>query len=276
MSLRLFAFSACVGLASMVEAQPQRVVSMNLCTDQLAMMLAAPGQLMSVSYLARDARASSMADQAMDYEVNHGLAEEIYLSRPDLVIAGRYSTFATVDMLRRLEVPVAVIEPARSLEDVRARIAEMGRILGRDEVARALIQKYDAGLAALAEPASDGPSAAIYSARGWTSGAQTLSGQILEAAGLQNIAVELGLHAGGVLPLEQLALAEPDVVITAQPYPGHSRAEEFQNHPVIQSLRARAGEAVMSDRDWICGTPYVLRAIEDLAAARLAMKDQSK
>jgi iron complex transport system substrate-binding protein len=217
-----------------------------------------------------------MAAQAMAYGVNHGLAEEIYLSQPDLVIAGRYSTFATVDMLRRLGVPVAVIEPARSLEDVRARITEMGAILGREEAANALIQQYDAGLAALAEPAPDGPRVAIYSARGWTSGAQTLSGQILEAAGLQNIAVELGLHAGGVLPMEQLALADPDMVITAQPYPGHSRAEEFQNHPVIESLRAGAGAAVMSDRDWICGTPYVLRAIEDLAAARLAIKDQSK
>jgi iron complex transport system substrate-binding protein len=276
MSLRLLAFSACVGLAGMVEAQPQRVVSMNLCTDQLAMMLAAPDQLMSVSYLARDARASSMADQAMDYGVNHGLAEEIYLSQPDLVIAGRYSTFATVDMLRRLGVPVAVIEPARSLKDVRERIAEMGRILGRDEAAEALVQKFDAGLAALADPAPGGPRAAIYSARGWTSGARTLSGQILEAAGLRNIAVELGLHAGGVLPMEQLALADPDMVITAQPYPGHSRAEEFQTHPVIESLRARSGEAVMSDRDWICGTPFVLRAIEDLAAARLAMEDPGK
>ncbi|MGA0716208.1 MAG: ABC transporter substrate-binding protein, partial [Gemmobacter sp.] len=30
-------------------APPGRVVSINLCTDQLAMMLAAPGQLVSVS-----------------------------------------------------------------------------------------------------------------------------------------------------------------------------------------------------------------------------------
>ena len=34
--------------------QPQRVVSMNLCTDQLAMLIARPGQLHSVSHLASD------------------------------------------------------------------------------------------------------------------------------------------------------------------------------------------------------------------------------
>ena len=40
---------------------PARVVSMNLCTDQLAMLLAAPGQLLSVSKLARDPMSSAMA-----------------------------------------------------------------------------------------------------------------------------------------------------------------------------------------------------------------------
>mgnify|MGYP006999250795 CR=1 FL=1 len=44
---------------------PARVVSMNLCTDQLAMALAAPGQLISVSYIARDPRASAMAEEAL-------------------------------------------------------------------------------------------------------------------------------------------------------------------------------------------------------------------
>lgn len=276
MSLRLIALSAFLGLTSLVEAQPQRVISMNLCTDQLAMMLAAPGQLLSVSYLARDPRASAMAAEAMDHGVNHGLAEEIYLQHPDLVIAGRFSTLATVDMLRRLQVPVVVFEPARSLEDVRHRILRMGDVLGRQDAARQMVQDYEAGLAALAEREHDGPRTALYSARGWTSSAQTLSGQIMDAAGLRNIAVELGMDAGGVLPLEQLALSDPDMVITAQPYPGHSRAEEFQRHPVIEALRSKAGQAVMSDRDWVCGTPYVLRAIEELVDARQKMEARSQ
>ena len=82
-----------VGMASGAAAErPQRVVSMNLCTDQLAMLLAAPGQLISVSYLAQDARSSAMAEAAQGFEMNHGLAEEIAFLRPDLVLAGRYTT----------------------------------------------------------------------------------------------------------------------------------------------------------------------------------------
>ena len=54
-----------LALAGPVAAQPpQRVVSMNLCTDQLAMMLAGPGQLISVSHLGHDPAVSPMAAQA--------------------------------------------------------------------------------------------------------------------------------------------------------------------------------------------------------------------
>lgn len=97
--------AACLagGLAVCAKAEPpQRVLSMNLCTDQLAMLLAAPGQLISVSYLAQDPRASVMAEEAMTYDVNHGLAEEIFLLQPDLVLAGSFTTPATTALLRRL------------------------------------------------------------------------------------------------------------------------------------------------------------------------------
>lgn len=247
---------------------PQRVVSMNLCTDQLAMLLAAPDQLLSVSYLASDPRGSAMAEEAKAYTVNHGLAEEIYLLEPDLVIAGSFSTRATVDMLRRLGIPVVVMDPAYSLGDVRQRIKEMGAALHQEAAADAMIAHFNARLAALIEDVRMRPRAALYSANGYTQGARSLSGEIMEAAGLANLATELGLPNGGILPMEQLALSDPDLLIIGRPYPGASRAEAIYEHPVIEALRAGSPAALMSDRDWICGTPYVLRAIEELAADR--------
>ena len=68
-----------------VAAPPERVVSMNLCTDQLAMMLAAPGQLVSVSHLASEVQSSSMVEEARAYPMNRGQVEQVFLMRPDLV-----------------------------------------------------------------------------------------------------------------------------------------------------------------------------------------------
>lgn len=255
-------------LCSAAHAGPARVVSMNLCTDQLAMMLAAPGQLISVSYIARDTRASAMAEEAMAYPVNHGMAEEIYLLQPDLVIAGTYSAPATLDMLRRLGVPVAIIPPASSLEDVRDRILQTGEVLGREDAARDLLADYDTRLAALAVPEGDRPRAALYAANGYTSGPMTLAGQILEAAGLANVAAELGYDYSGTLPLELLVMADPDLLIGTSPYPGSSRAEEILAHPVVRMLAARSDAGRIRDGDWVCGTPHVLRAVETLAEQR--------
>ncbi len=247
---------------------PARVVSMNLCTDQLAMLVAAPGQLHSVSYLAGDPRGSAMAEEALGYEINRGLAEEIYLMEPDLVIAGSFSTRATVAMLQRLGIPVAVFEPAYSLDEVRDRLARMGAVLGREEAAEGLIADYDRRLEALKAETGHRPSAALYYANGYTSGDRTLAGQILVAAGFENAAVAAGISSGGILPLEVLALLEPDALITGRRYPGASRSEEILDHPVVRALREERANGAITDRDWVCGTPFVLRAIEALGPLR--------
>lgn len=244
---------------------------MNLCTDQLAMMLAGPGQLRSVSYIAADPRTSAMSDEAANYAINHGLAEEIYLMQPDLVIAGAYSTRETVAMLRRLDIPVVVFEPANSLDDVRDRIAQMGEVLHRQIAADAMIGEFDTRLGALSAEVTENPRAVLYYANGYTSGDNTLAGQILLAAGFANAASDTGFAAGRKLPLELLAMTDPEIVITARAYPGTSRPEAILDHPVVQALRQNRSSAVLTDHDWVCGTPYVLRAIENLSAERERM-----
>ncbi|MEQ9259081.1 MAG: ABC transporter substrate-binding protein [Roseovarius sp.] len=253
------------------QAPPARVVSINLCTDQLAMLLAAEGQLHSVSHIATDPRMSPMVEEARRYRPNHGRAEEIYLMRPDLVLAGPYTSPATTALLERLGIPVAIIPAASRLEDVRRGLLRMGEALHREEAAEAAVAGFDARLAALPELVETRPRAVIYQANGYTTGDETLAGQILLSAGFANAAAEAGYGAGSKLPLEVLALLAPELVITARPYPGGSRAEAVQAHPVVRAFRPQGVVAAGSDADWICGTPYVLRAIDRLAEARRAL-----
>lgn len=263
----LLVATACLTGAAAAEP-PSRVVSMNLCTDQLAMLVAGEDQLYSVSELASDPRGSAMAGEAEDYVVNHGLAEEIYLMRPDLVVAGAFSNPATLDMLRRLEIPVEVFDPVQDLGEVGDRLRQMGGLLGREDKARALTEDFSTRLASLRREVAERPSAALYYANGYTSGDHSLAGQILLAAGFSNIAEDAGYGAGGVMPLEVLALAAPEVLVTGERYPGASRSEEILDHPVLRDLRHSRAAGRLADRDWTCGTPYVLRAIEGLAATR--------
>ena len=247
---------------------PGRVVSMNLCTDQLAMMLAAPGQLVSVSRIASDRRVSAMAREAASYPANGGGAEEVYLLAPDLVLADAFSDAATVGMLRRLGVPVVQLASASSMEGVGRAISEMGAALGREDEAAALRAAFEAALDALEAEVEARPRAALYYANGYTLGDGTLAGEILLAAGLSNVAAELGLPGGGTLPLEVLALAEVDALVTGEPYPGASRSEAILDHPVLRAIREGRAAAGTSTADWVCGTPHVLRAVESMRALR--------
>lgn len=247
---------------------PKRVVSINLCTDQLAMLVAAPGQLHSVSRLAADPHGSAMAEEARRYTTNRGLAEEIYLMRPDLVVGSSFTHAATVDMLRRLDIPVVLFEPAYGLDDVRAGLLKMGEVLGQETKAHTLIADYDDRLYALRAQVEDRPSAAMYYANGYTSGDRTLAGEILVAAGFENAAARAGYPAGGFMPLEVLAVLDPDALLTSTPYPGASRSEEILEHPVVRHIQGDAAPGKFTDHDWVCGTPFVLRAIEELADLR--------
>lgn len=261
---------ALLGLPQGVYAAPERVVSMNVCTDQLA-MLVGPEQLISVSYLAQDPRSSAMAETAMTYPANGGLAEEVFLLRPDLVIAGTYTTRTTVDMLRRLGIPVVEFAPANSLEDVRAGLTQMGAVLGREKLAKELIARFDADLASARAPEGDRPRAATYYANSYTSGDGTLASDVMEAAGLANLAVELGFDGGGRLPLESLVMTDPDLVISGQRFDTPALAEAVLAHPALKRIHMRAGIAPIADRDWVCGTPFIIAAIRRLVQARNAV-----
>lgn len=267
------AVSACWPSLSIADA-PQRVVSMNVCTDQLVMLVAAPGQLYSVSYLATQPGASAMVEEAKNYPVNHGLAEEIFLMKPDLVVAGTYTTRATVSMLRRLGYEVEEFAPETSFEDVRINIRRMGVLLGQQERANGLIADLDNGLEKLKQDSPRRMVAATYSSNSYSAGSGSLSAAVIEAAGLENLGSRLGILGSGSLALEQLVLSDIDVLVaTPRDYAAPALAQQNFVHPAYRAKAATSEVAAVRESDWICGGPFNLTAAGILRDASLkAMK----
>jgi iron complex transport system substrate-binding protein len=275
LSRRIFRLAALIILGAATAAtaaSPKRVVSINLCTDQLALKLAAPGQLISVSRLAHDPDSSANWRAARGLPVNGSGAEEVFMLRPDLVLAGTFTAASTVDMLRGLGLEVVRFAPAESLADIPDRLARMGAALGREAEAAAAIATFRAQLGELTDAPGKRPRAALYFVNSYTLGDATLAGDILRAAGFDNIAAEAGLTRGGTLPLEQLVMLAPDVIVMGRDYPGQARAEANLAHPALRALQDTTVAATLSDRDWICGTPNVLNAVRVLRDLRLSMQ----
>lgn len=242
---------------------PQRVVSMNLCTDQLALALADPSQIVSVSHFATDPSMSVHWKQAEDLPVNYGRAEEISILHPDLVLADTWSNPDTIRMLRTLGIRVEQLPPGTSLPEIRGRIETMGKLLGHPGRAAKMLADFDARLAAIQTPAP-GLKAAIIGPSGYGYGPRTLEGQILEMAGFQNVVSGPGLDWGGRLPLEDLVMDRPDLVVVggSQGGTGTSRAQEVLAHPVLRDLPVVRG---LRDASWTCGAPAMLNAVGQLA-----------
>ncbi len=257
-------------LALPAAAAPRRVVSLNLCTDQLALGLAAPGQLASVTWLARDPSVSAEWRRAQDIPVNHGLAEEVVAMMPDLALAGRHTARMAVDLLRRIGVRVIEFSPPGSLDEVRAQIRAAAAALDRREAGEAAVAEFDAGLPLPAT--GPRPVAVVYQPNGATVGPGSLVDAVLSAAGFDNLAARLNLDSYGRLPLDVLIAGRPDVLVVNQLRGGQSLAEAMTRHAALDRYWAGGAALEMQQSLWICGGPFTARAVSRLAAWRMGRR----
>ncbi len=232
------------------------------------MLLAAPGQLISVSRIALDPVSSALSEEASAYSINSGQAEEIFAMAPDLVLGGVYTDPFAVQMLRDLGVEVVRFPIVSQLADIPVVVRQMGAVLGREATAEVFALEFEARLEAVElNPAGRRLEAAFFFANGYSLGAGTLSHDIVSKAGFLNSAERLGRQGGGRLALEELILNRPDVLISGQPYPAASRSEEILAHPALDGI-----PRVASGPEWVCGTPLTLVAVEQMVAVREALE----
>jgi len=143
----------------------------------------------------------------------------------------------------------------------------MGALLGVRARADAMVAAFDAELARIvARQPAEKPLAALYYANSYTSGSGTLSADVVEHAGLENLGSKLGLSGTARLPLELLVMARPDVVVTGRDFAtSRSEATAVLEHPALLAAARHSGKAVVADRDWVCGLPFTLDAVRRLA-----------
>jgi iron complex transport system substrate-binding protein len=87
--MRVFAFVWAASLALLAApagAAPQRVASLNLCTDELLLMLGQPDQIASVTHLSHKPAETILWRRARRYPLNDGSLLSVARLRPDLVL----------------------------------------------------------------------------------------------------------------------------------------------------------------------------------------------
>jgi iron complex transport system substrate-binding protein len=250
-------------------AAPSRVVSTNLCTDELLEALADPDQIAALSPYAVDAAMTIFAERARTFRHNARDAESVIDLKPDLVVGGRFSNTATREILRRLDYRVAEFDVATSIADSVSQIRRMAALLGHPERGEALVAEISAaeGRAKAATANRKALSAAFYQRRGYVTGGQTLTGELMGLVGLANAGSTLAGATGGIVPLERLVATRPDLLIVDSPATSpEDQGSALLAHPALAGLYPETKRILLPERLTVCGGPSLPQALDWLSA----------
>ena len=266
LSLSLFVAGFFGSPVAAEDFKPARIVSINMCTDELLLRLADRDSIASVSWLSQDARNANMAELAREFPANHGFAEEVASYHPDLVLAGVYTSRTAVQLLKGIGIKVVEFGLPETLDEVRSQVRDFAAAIGERERGERLVADMDARLAVLAAQArTPALKAIVLRPNGYTVGKGSLVNQLLERAGLVNLATRLGFESYLQMPLEAIALQQADVLILdGESADAPSLATEALHHPIFARLGGRPKLVSMPSRLWTCAGPSVIDAVERL------------
>jgi iron complex transport system substrate-binding protein len=258
------------------QAQPSpiRLISINMCTDQLLLDLATPGQIMGLSPYARDAARSWASARVGALPLLSGTAEEIILMKPDRVLSGKFTRRATREFIAARNIPLEEFDVATTIAETRAQILRVAELVGAQAKGQTRTRELDAAVTRLTFVASRQQLRILpLSRRGWVAGGETLISDLLGKAGLINAADEVGLRSGGFLTLEAIVKLRPDaLLITQQDDHAEDQGRAMLLHPAITALFPPERRIVIPESLTICGGPMLAEAANRLADQLAGLK----
>lgn len=275
-------FMAFGGIAPGAHADgpPKRIVSFNLCADQLLLALADPGQIAGLSPYAVNPLLSVMTDKAAAFPRLDWDAESVVNLAPDLVLGGP-SHRPIHAMLSAMGIRVVDVELIRNVADARRQAIELGKLVGHPERGEALAGQIEQAETTLVAAAVKPPLTALVIQReGYREGPASLASAMLSIAGLRpadrptsGVGGFMAAGQGGFVSLEHLLTNGPDVLVLQDP-PREARDQGalFITHPALLTRYGPNRRIDLPERYTLCGGPPLIEGLGYLAQAIKVLK----
>jgi len=250
--MRAFAFASAISLAlgCMAQAAPGRVASLNLCTDELLLLLARPEQIASITYLSQNPAETPLWRQARRHRRNDGSLVSVAGLRPDLVLTMGGGARDRVRIAGRLGIRTLDLPFPQSLGDVEESVGRVAAALGRPEAAVPILTR----LGRLRAGAPARPIDAVWLGGGGRSvAAGGLAAQWMALSGLRQRPL-----LGDRISLEQLLVRPPAILLRSVYRSGqYSRGQRWLAHPLASNAR-RSRSIATDGRLWNCMGPLMI------------------
>ena len=258
---------AMVSLPAAATDAPRRIVSVNMCADQLLLALADPGQIAALSWNAARPALSFYADRAVDFPTTRGEAEDVIVRQPDLVLAGPFAGGVAKAAMLRAGLRVVELDVPEDLEAAARQLEDFGGLIGQGARGRVEASKLRAAARESGTGEGHRRLRALYlQRRGIATGRGTMMDALMRAAGLENAVGEAGYARIGI---EDLATIDADLLILdGQGLRADGDAADqgaaILAHPVASIRFPPERRVIVPQSELICAGPALARALERL------------
>ncbi len=264
------------GRKVVIPHKPTRIVSLTLGTDEILTALVPLSEIVGVDYYATQpiwSHIMGLVEQhhlrVLGSSMGEPSAEELVKLHPNLILAADYDSPKLIQQLTHLGIPVYEFTSFNSIGSIESHILTIGRMVGYENRAQAIVHDMQQELAALKKTAPKKKLTVLY----YTSyqntisiaGAQTTGNSVIRAAGGVNVAANLTGWA--TVSAEKVLAYNPDVIIIPNDS-GKQKLElkQFLRNPVFKSLRAVKNHHVYtaSDGNLSAVSQYIVLGVQDV------------
>lgn len=232
-------------------AAPQRVVSLDMCTDWILSVHAAPSQVAALSPMGK--RFGTRHGPVIDWPMHDGSLEQIIALRPDKVIVGPYNAMRLRQRLGALGVTVEVTDLPTSLDGVAALERQVLSLLG------APASRAHKPLPPVTVDAG-APRLLVLGGNGVGTGRGTFESEVLERAGWRNY---LSTHGYVRLDMETVVANPPEAILWAAPV-SPARANAFGEHRALRQVVPAPRWLHTDNWRWECPGPWTWDLVDQL------------
>ncbi len=261
--------------AGVAFAAPARIVSTSLCGDAYVLALAEPQNITALSWQA-NTKLSSAPNPLRVKNFGRADAESLVALDPDVVVMGPGDPVRAARAVQNAGAAVISLNWTEDFTGIFTNFETLGAALNRQGVAQQRIDEIKTRLAVMQEkpkPNLARPRVLYLAPGGASAGSGVFVDQAIVAAGGINHGETLGIKGWGRIPLEKLALAPPDLILTSFFNNGYPSVVDIRSrHPLLAKMLKNVPTVNIPARHWVCAGPHLIEATEEIAGALRRLK----
>ena len=250
---------------------PERIVSLTLASDEILLDLINDKRLIGVTYLAKNKDLSNVFDKSerVPNEVVPN-TEHIITLKPDLIIV---ANFIDQDFIKQIEesgIQTLNLYDPTSIENIAKNIELIGRAVCEKPQARKMAQDLRNKVVSIKSQFGETkykPTVLYMFPSGFTAGANTTVGEIIEISGGINLGKKAGLSGNKRLSTEYILEEDPDIIIVNSYNINEDNfVEKIKSDTVFKNLSAIKNDQiyVLKTKHLTTVSQHIVKGIEDL------------